>query len=152
MIRQTAPSVAAHMAPLKTEQWVADTWQRMLPNMARPSEMVNGSVSYPQLVPASIPEPQPVTPEPKQGFLGRLFGLGGEQRSEAVSTTAPEPQSQPVASETTPKGDITLRPFVPIVSEELQPSAAQQARERRTARRHRRQRGTSFRTGQQSGQ
>lgn len=84
----------------------------------------------------AVESTQEQTAPKKKGFpfIGGLFGDGKKE-------------SVPVVDQASAPTPATRRPFIPTIKEELQPSAAQQVRERRTARRHRRQSANSFRAG-----
>jgi hypothetical protein len=46
MVRRATPRLAAQAAPLMTEKWVGETWNKMLPNAARPLGVVESSQQY----------------------------------------------------------------------------------------------------------
>lgn len=45
-IRHVAPQVAAQMAPVKTQQWVDQTWSALLPGTAQPTRMIDSTARY----------------------------------------------------------------------------------------------------------
>lgn len=73
LIRRLAPGVATQMAPLKAEQWVNETWERMFPGSEQ-ARTIEGSIQRASLsssATASTPTPPPTQPKKRWNPFSR---------------------------------------------------------------------------------
>jgi hypothetical protein len=89
MIRGIAPSVAAQLAPIRTQQWVNATWDKLLPG-TNPGGRVIESTIQPAQQPAQVAAPASAPTaslEEKKGLLDRARGfLAGKQDDKKTVT------------------------------------------------------------------